>query len=212
MRVLVFGDSITQGFWAVERGWVDRVRRYYDQLQVKDIQGNDEPVVFNASISGDTSRQILTRIKQEVVARTWPTEKVKPVVLVQVGLNDSSLYPEYPSVDIDEYKDNLRKIVTELDGLASRIVFVGFSACYEPEANPVFWDEHYWQNSLIEQYENAMQEVAKELEINFIPVFNDFKKAVDADKSLLVDGLHPNDAGHELIYQIVMPKLQEILK
>lgn len=31
MRVLVFGDSITQGFWDTEGGWVERLRKYYDQ-------------------------------------------------------------------------------------------------------------------------------------------------------------------------------------
>lgn len=48
MRVLVFGDSITQGYWDTEGGWVKRIRSHYDLLQITDLNGRDEPTIFVA--------------------------------------------------------------------------------------------------------------------------------------------------------------------
>src|SRR5690606_7564988 len=77
MRVLVFGDSITQGYWAVEHGWVDRVRKYFDARQFEDLGGRDEPTIFNLGISADNSNDILSRIESEVAARTRDHHEIK---------------------------------------------------------------------------------------------------------------------------------------
>jgi hypothetical protein len=70
MRVLVFGDSITQGYWDTDGGWVDRIRRHFDTIQATDLQDNDEPTIFNLGISADNSRNILERIETETISRT----------------------------------------------------------------------------------------------------------------------------------------------
>lgn len=212
MRVLVFGDSITQGYWAVEYGWVDRIRKHYDALQVQDLEGRDEPSIFNLGISADTSSEILSRIGTEVSARTRPNHPVNPVVVIQTGINDSRREPYEFKVPLPQYKANLRAIIDQMKQVASKTIFIGFSACDEARTTPVFWGQYYYRNSDIKQYEEAMAEVAKERKVPFIPVFDEFKAALDRGEDLLSDGLHPNDAGHELIYQTVKPKLEELLK
>ena len=57
-----------------------------------------------------------------------------------------------------------------------------------------------------------MRKIATESGVNFIPVFEKFKTELDKENDLLPDGLHPNDKGHEIIYSIVRPKLEELLK
>jgi lysophospholipase L1-like esterase len=214
MRVLVFGDSITQGYWAIEHGWVDRVRMYYDGRQIEDLDGRDEPTIFNLGISADNSQNILLRIKNELIVRSRENHKVKPIVLIQIGINDSSEGDARPSghVDIKEYRTNLSQIVESIAEESFKIIFIGSSSCDESLTTPVGWGEYYYTNENIKRYEDAMKSVAEETGVKFVPVFDEFKKYVDAGEDLLADGLHPNDAGHELIYQIVIPKLQEILK
>jgi lysophospholipase L1-like esterase len=56
-----------------------------------------------------------------------------------------------------------------------------------------------------------MAEVAKEQKIPFIPIFDNFMKAVESGADLLPDGLHPNNDGHELIFQLVRPELDKLL-
>lgn len=64
MRILIFGDSITQGFWDTNGGWVDKLRKHYDELQLQDFDKNP-PTVFNLSIDADTSQNILQRAEED---------------------------------------------------------------------------------------------------------------------------------------------------
>lgn len=209
MRVLFFGDSITQGYWDVEGGWVERIRKHYDTLQVQDLERRDEPTIFNLGVSADTSRDVLGRIERETTVRTSQSEK--PVTVIQIGLNDSLLEDTKAMTTGGEYRKNLEAIVDVVSPIAKKLIFVGSSACDEVQTNPVFWGDHYWTNQRIKKYESIMSSVAEQRNVTFIPVFDSFKAALDEGKDLLSDGLHPNSAGHQLIADIVRPKLEELL-
>src|SRR6266446_3620690 len=114
MRALVFGASITQGFWDTEGGWVNRLRRHYDSQVIKGLHPEENyPTVFNLGISGDSTKGVLKRFNNEAKARVWPGEE--------------------------------------------------------------------------------------------------FKSRFEAGEDLFADGLHPSDAGHELIFQLVCPELDKLL-
>lgn len=213
MRVLIFGDSITQGMWDTDGGWVNRLRQHYDQLQTADLKNRDEPVVFNLGISADNSANILKRIVPETIARTRHGKL--PVVVVQIGVNDSSadnLPAKSKSLPLKDYEENLRTIVARVKPLSSKIIFVGLSACDEQNTTHVAWGNFYYTNKNIKQYESKMQEVAAQLGLDFIPVFDSFMAELNKSRNLLPDGLHPNNQGHELMYQIIAPKLKPLLK
>jgi lysophospholipase L1-like esterase len=209
MRVLVFGDSITQGYWDVEGGWVDKLRKHYDELQIQDLNGLDEPTIFNLGISADTSTDVLKRIESETIART--RHEVLPIVVVQIGINDSYTLQGQVCVTIADYKQNLSSIITKLKPLTAKVIFVGSSACNEAHTTPVAWGEYRYTNQAIKQYEQAMSEVASEHGVPFIPVFDKFFDELTRNESLLPDGLHPNNAGHELLFEIVLPELNQLL-
>jgi lysophospholipase L1-like esterase len=208
MRILIFGDSIAQGFWDETGGWVNRLRKHYDTLKNDDIT-RGAPTVFNLGISGDTSAEVLKRIKPETIARTWDNQK--PIVLIQIGTNDSRLQNNKPQHTIEQYKDNLRQINEELTDLTVETVFVGLSCCDETKTSPVHWEDSYWNNTDLARYENTMCETARELSLPFIPLFDDFSKAFAINPSILPDGLHPDKQGHQIIYAIIKPKLDIIL-
>lgn len=208
MRVLVFGDSITQGYWDTEGGWVDKLRRHYDELQVQDFD-KDQPTIFNLGISADTSRSVLARAESEIKART--RHNILPIVIVQIGINDSCAEPSGNMVPIEEYKANLEKVVEALQPISSKLIFVGLSACDEAKTMPVSWGEYYYSNKSIKMYEDQMKAVAEAENISFVPVFEEFDKAMQA-RELLADGLHPNNQGHEAIFNIVKPHLLPLLE
>lgn len=213
MRVLIFGDSITQGFWDTDGGWVDRLRHHYDSLQVTDLQGRDEPTIFNLGVSADNSANILQRIAPETTARTRHNKL--PIVVIQIGINDSSIDESADDggvgLPIETYEQNLREIIKTIKPLSSHIIFVGLSACDESRTTPVSWGDFHYTNQNIKQYEDTMAKVAAELNVPFIPIFDAFlaesKKGVD----LLPDGLHPNNAGHAFMYRIISEKLAPLL-
>lgn len=199
MRVLVFGDSITQGYWDTDGGWVDKLRKHYDELQVQDFEV-DQPTIFNLGISADTSRSVLARAEAEVKART--RHNVPPIVTVQIGVNDSCAEPSGNMVPIEEYRANLEKVIETLRPISSKLIFVGLSACDEAKTAPVSWGEYQYTNKSTKAYEDHMKAVAEKAGIPFVPVFEEFTKAMQA-RELLADGLHPNSDGHEAIFDIV---------
>jgi lysophospholipase L1-like esterase len=209
MRVLAFGDSITQGYWDIHGGWVDKLRKHYDELQIQDLNGRDEPTIFNLGISADTSADVLKRIESETIART--RHEIPPIIIVQIGINDSYTLQGKVSVAIEDYKQNLTDIITKMKPLSAKIIFVGSSACNETQTTPVAWGEFHYTNEAIKRYEQAMSEVANEHDVAFIPVFKKFITGLSENRNLLPDGLHPNTEGHQLIADIVLPKLQELL-
>ncbi|TXG76135.1 hypothetical protein E6P97_04120 [Patescibacteria group bacterium] len=213
LRVLVFGDSITQGYWDTDGGWVNRIRNHFDSIQVTDLQDNDEPTIFNLGISADNSQNILERIEDETIARTRHGNL--PAVIIQIGVNDSSTDNQTPEnsvgISIEDYESNLKEIIGKLQPISSKIIFVGLSACDESKTTPVSWGDYHYTNDAIKRYETVMSTVAEQHKISFIPLFDQFKKAIDDGADYLPDGLHPNNKGHQFIADIVRLKLEEFL-
>ncbi len=214
MRVLVFGDSITQGYWDTDGGWVERLRKHFDTLQASDLEGRDEPTIFNLGISADNSNDILERLEAETTARTRHGNL--PIVIIQIGINDSSTdnraEDQSVRVPIEDYEKNLHEIIKVARPLSSKLILVGLPACDESKTTPVFWGDFHYTNAAIEQYEDVMKRVAAAEDTPFIPVFKNFKTALDDGKDYLPDGLHPNNDGHEFIADYLLHTIEEMLR
>ena len=206
MRILFFGDSITQGFWGVEGGWVERIRKHYDALWVENLQSGVQPEIFNLGISGDTTRSLLARIEPETKARRWPSDSL--VVVIAIGTNDDLFESDTQWVSPAEFRANLETILSIVSPLADAIALVGNPACDEARTSPVAWGDFTYSNKELERSEGIIREVADKNGLVFVPLFKDFKKRLDEGDDLLTDGLHPNDVGHQFIADKVRPALQ----
>jgi len=210
VRVLVFGDSVAQGFWDIEGGWVARLRKYYDNRQIADLRNRNEPVIFNLGVSGGTSETILDRFESEIRARQHRSEEL--CIVVSSGLNDS--YREGQNTyntTLEAYSHNFQQFAKIARKYTHKLMFVGLVACDEKQTTPVFWRDIYYTNERIQLFEGVMEKVATKNGIAFVPVFDMFKSHLDAGEKLLADGLHPNDAGHELISRLVRPELEKLI-
>lgn len=201
MRILFFGDSITQGFWDTKGGWVGRLREHFDALAMQNLQHNTQPEIFNLGVSGDTTRDLLTRIESETKVRRWENDPLMAVIAI--GTNDSSL--------LDKFKVNLEQIVAIIRPLTETVVLVGNPACDETRTTPVFWGDYSYNNQDLERSEQIIATVAKEHGLPYVPVFQKFKQELDAGNDLLQDGLHPNAEGHQLIADLCKPVLEGCL-
>ena len=201
MRILFFGDSITQGLWDTKAGWVGRLREHFDALAMQNLQHNTQPEIFNLGVSGDTTRDLLTRIESETKVRRWENDPLMAVIAI--GTNDGSL--------LDEFKVNLEQIVAIIRPLTETVVLVGNPACDETRTTPVFWGDYSYNNQDLERSEQIIATVAKEHGLPYVPVFQKFKQELDAGNDLLQDGLHPNAEGHQLIADLCKPVLEGCL-
>jgi lysophospholipase L1-like esterase len=206
MRVLVFGDSITQGFWDVDGGWVSRLRRAYDQKAI-DTDDYDQPTIFNMGVSGNSSDDVLARFDNETKVRA--NEEL--AFVFAIGVNDARTKAGVNFSDVERYHKNLTKIVSQARQYSDRILFVGLTPCVEERSNPVSWGDTGYTNARIKEFDSTLKEFCEQNGLSFVEIFEPFTKA-GSETELLPDSLHPNDDGHQLIADIVKPKLEELLK
>ncbi len=210
MRILFFGDSITQGFWDSEGGWVERIRKHYDSLALADLKNNNQPEIFNLGVSGDTTRNLLARIEAETKIRKWKDDPV--IAVVAIGTNDDVFESDKQWVPPEEFKNNLKQIVKILTPITQGILLVGNTACDESKTTPVFWGDFSYTNIELQRSEKAIEEIASQNGLPHVPIFDAFKAKLDEGADLLADGLHPNDAGHDFIQARVLPRLNKLIR
>lgn len=204
MRILIFGDSITQGFWDVEGGWVARIRKSYDQKAV-DTDDYDQPTIFNLGVSGNSSDGVLARFENETKVRA--TEEL--AFVFAIGVNDARTKSGENYSSPNRYAQNLGEIVKLAKLYSNKILFVGLTPCVEERSNPVSWGDTGYTNSRIKEFDDTLRQFCEENQISFVEIYEPFGKA-EAETELLPDSLHPNNEGHQLIANLVKPRLEEL--
>ena len=202
----MFGDSIAQGFFDKNGGWVESLKRHCR----KDFtQGSDYLTFFNMSISGDFSKNVLDRLGNELKARVWPGED--QVIIFAVGINDSIVVSGKNAVTEAEFKQNISSILNIVKTYSSKVLFVGFTPVVDELVQPVSWDKSIsYSNNRIEVFNGIIWSVCERRHFNFVDVYDVFKRNKDP-QSLFDDGVHPNADGHELIFKTVLPEFNRLI-
>lgn len=201
MRVLVFGDSIGQGFSDPQGGWVEALKRYY-LAQGTDIE------IFNMSISGDTSQNVLARIESETVVRRWPKDPV--LIVLAIGVNDTQKHFRDVKTSVDDFVTNIESMVKIARRVADKLLIVGLTPCIDVRLNPTPWNKNItYSNERIGTYEKLLEEVAERRAVPFVPLWEGLTNKWRVE-DIFPDGLHPTAAGHELILHIVQPEIEKL--
>jgi lysophospholipase L1-like esterase len=69
----------------------------------------------------------------------------------------------------------------------------------------------YFDPTRVREFELVLREFAANSGSEFVNLMEPFQAHLDDGQSLLVDGVHPNNEGHELIYRAVKPALAQWL-
>lgn len=222
--VLVFGSSITYGYGDSEGGWVQRLRKETDKKtlpqrveMVKSLLSNPDQtpqeekysyIIYNQGISGNNSRALTERFDNEIKARFWPDSEI--ITLICIGLNDALFLRNENNfwVPMTETKENIKKIISQAKKYSSKVAFIGLTLVDEKKSTPVAWSENfYYRNEDIKVYNNSIKEVCLENNVPFLDLIPHFES--QNYKELLLDGVHPNNNGHEFMYNLIRDYLEE---
>lgn len=203
-RILIFGDSIGQGFYDdVSGGWAQRLQR---DFFADEIAGKSEINVINLSVSGHTSQEVLTRIEPETRARAM----YDLVTVIAIGVNDSYERDRVRRTGEHEFEENITKIIATAKSFGAVLV-LGCSACVEERVQPTEWDSTLrYSNDLIRKYEGILQKCANKNKVAFVPLWQTMHDAQQLQETM-PDGIHPNAAGHEVLYKIIRSELTEVI-
>jgi lysophospholipase L1-like esterase len=208
MRVLVFGASSTEGFWDTEGGWAARLRRHYSEIKINDWSSN-APWITNLGVSGDTVKDILERFDFETRMRL--KEESKCAFIFSVGGNDSNIINGKEAFSTKEFVDNFKMLTQKAKKYSSQILIVGMTNCEEPKTTPIPWADIYVTNERRLKFEKALRSACEEQKLHHVSLFETMLAKTEKGDELFTDGLHPNNAGHQLIFELVRPELDKLL-
>lgn len=207
MTLFCFGDSITYGNWDPKGGWVGRLRDYLDSKSLAAYSGENlystyYTLTYNLGIPGDTSSGLLERFESELIPRFNPDELT--IILLAIGINDSRFYSKTGEHETDPgvFEQNIWDLWEIAIKYSADVAFIGLTPVDEDRTSPLFWEmDAVYKNEYIERYNNLIKEFCKSRKIPFIDIFSGMK---DLNiKSLLEDGIHPNQEGYKVIEEII---------
>jgi acyl-CoA thioesterase-1 len=178
--IVVLGDSISAGHGIdVSQGWVALVQKKFNDSQ-------QDFILHNASISGDTSSGGLARI-DSLLKQYQPS-----VLILELGGNDG-LRGLSPAL----MKSNLAEIIRRAQQANAKILLLGMKI-------PPNYGKRY-----IEMFYNVYPQLAKEMNVASIPfLLEDVALTGDMMQS---DGLHPNTQAQPIIAEKIWQQLLPLL-
>lgn len=210
MRILIFGDSITQGFNDTDYGgWANRLSTYSIEKNTESNYKYDR-IIFNLGISGDNTDGLLSRLDGEVKARIG-NKKQEIVVLFAIGANDSQYDMETNEnrVPIAVYKKNLHEMINKTRAYTNNMVFIGISPVDETKLMPIPWHAtHGYNNANVSKYNDARKKVCTKEKLPYISMDNIFEGKKLSE--ILPDGIHPNAEGHRLMFEHIKKELEKL--
>jgi lysophospholipase L1-like esterase len=181
VSIVAYGDSITAGY-AVRRGfptfWKEMLVQKYTGVRIE---------IINSGVSGDTTMDGLARLD-------WAVLAYEPdLVTINFGINDCVF-----GLDLEEFEANLVEMIRRIrSGPASEILLLSS----QPLETPPY-------DRLVLDYYQAIERVAKEMDVGFVDVYGAWMDRVKSGmplSSLIIPGLdHPNEAGYRIIAEELM--------
>lgn len=205
----ILGASSAYGVGGENGGWADLLKlRIHQKMYGKDGVG-EKYEVFNFAQSGATVDFVLNTFPQQVNNYKRPNDEV--TILVSIGGNNAKAHGEpdnYVST-IDEYVRQMTTLFELLKANSSNVIVVGGGYVDESKTNPKIspfdGSKSYFTNSRRIEFRNALKKLCIEMSVDLVEPGLSIEEW--QAKCLYIDGLHPNDEGHKLIFEAVLEKI-----
>lgn len=193
VKVVCFGDSITQGEDAGDDRYVFRLQRYFNQHYPGKVD------VINTGVGGNTSRDGLARLDQDVL-RHHPD-----LVVIMFGVNDENARPAGNDVPVAEYRANLQRMVDTIRTQTHACVILMTTS----------WKNLGWEftKGNLNEYADTIRTLGKQASVCVIDNFqawgNLSKRGIPYMNLLDSCINHPNGPAHEIFINGLIGALEE---
>jgi lysophospholipase L1-like esterase len=177
--------------------------------------------VVNAGIPGNDTRMARLRFTRDVLAQ-HPN-----MVTILFGINDSAVDVSEgktgPRLSMSEFEDNLSWMISTLQKHGVQpVLMTPNPVAWVPELRRLYGKPPYQLddpdgfNVLLREYAKCVRRLAKRSDVHLVDIYQQFKRYSRSPgrdlNDLLLDGMHPNDAGHALIAKLVIRVLSKLFR
>lgn len=210
-QIVLFGDSLTQKAFEFDNaGWACSLANTY-------IRRRD---VVNRGFSGYTTRTALP-LAGPIAGRAVEAGDKVDLVTILLGTNDSVLPFSKQHVPVEETVSNFKEIVSTFREMLPNVRIVAISP--PPMSEEMYLDfvrsrgfETPDRNQkFLNVYRHAINDAAGELGLSLVDLWpvifgGDADADYDKDKArdVLIDGLHFNGKGNQLLFRELMKKIK----
>lgn len=205
--IVAFGDSTTAA-----RG---DLMVYATVVKAKLEQSGHAVDVINAGVPSNTTADAKARFEHDVLAKN------PDIVVVQFGINDAAIdvWKTPPAtasrVSRSRFVANLTEMITRMNTAGIKVILM--------TPNPTRWTDKmrekyghppYDPNTpagfsvFLSHYAEDVRAVAQSTKVNLIDIYAEYE-GTGAVEALLLDGVHPNQQGHQLVGRLVAWELLE---
>ena len=179
--------------------------------------------VVNAGVGGDTTEGARKRFQKDVLDH-------KPdLVVIQLGANDSAMNVwktppvTKPCVSKERFEENLRWMIDTVQAAGSKVVLMTTNQFrWTPKLKELYGKPPYDPNdpqgftdATLRPFNVVVRKVAEEKNIPLVDILAQYdayeKKTGKSPDFLLLDGMHPNDWGQELVADLLLPVIYDAL-
>lgn len=189
------GDSITYGIGGFQsNGWVSMLKSF-----IINKESGKKPTKFVHCVGfpGATSKDIIEKFNS--IVDTYYSSDMNNTFIIAVGINDTQVFNGSCKSTIDEYKENIIKIINILKRKDNcKIIFIGLTRIEDISKPLCFKPSKYYDYKIILEYDNCLSEICKSEYIEYVSMIDVL------DENDFVDGLHPNDSGYSKMYEKVL--------
>jgi lysophospholipase L1-like esterase len=139
--------------------------------------------IANAGVGGNTTLQLLARFQSDVL------DENPKVLILEGGVND--LDREWPPADV---ANNMAAMIIKAQAAGIRVVLVACLPTKYPHIKSA-------------EYNVELKLVAQTYGVTFVDTYSPFMDGDTFRIDLTVDGVHPNQAGYQVLWETLKPYL-----
>jgi lysophospholipase L1-like esterase len=211
-QIFILGSSSAYGVGDTEGGWGELLKRHYHE-EMYSLGGIGQQIeVYNFAKSGATIDFIINNFPSQLKLYS---QGGKIICILLAGGNDSKAADapdNYVTTD-EEYTGKLEKLFKLLKELCTHVIAVDHGYVDEaktnPIINPLIGGKSYFSNSRRRLFGVIQKNLCIDFGFEFIGI-----PVSESDwygKYLFEDGLHPNNKGHEYIYNAIVKRLDKMV-
>ncbi len=214
--IIMFGDSTT-----APRG---SLKVYATHVEAALQSVGSTLGVYNAGVGGNTTVMAVKRLRSSVLA-------YKPrVVVMQFGINDSAVEvwrtppATGPRVSLEAFIQNYRSMITEVQEQGAKVILMTTNPLrWTPKLKDMYGKPPYnpdaedgFESPTLARYNEALRKLAAEMKVPLVDVRAAYPAFAAKHKTtvdgMLLDGMHPNDLGQQLVAELLIPVIRDAVR